>query len=66
VGGQDLNRACASASRFDLLTPQMAMIGRLGLGWPVLQKHLLARRHQELAGGEQRTFSSGLLRPVIS
>ena len=44
----------------------MAMIGRLGLGWPVLQKHLLARRHQELAGGEQRTFSSGLLRPVIS
>jgi len=41
----------------------MAVIGRLGLGWSVLQKHLLPRRHQELIGGEQRTFSARLLRP---
>lgn len=43
-------------------TPQMTMIGRLGLEWPVLQKHLLPRRHEELAAGDERTFARGRMR----
>src|SRR4051812_49212260 len=32
-------------------TPQMATIGRFGLSWDVLQKHLFPRRHQAVLPG---------------
>jgi hypothetical protein len=43
-------------------TPQMAMIGRLGLGTP--QKHLLPRRTKAVIPGTQRLFPIGLMRPA--
>ena len=43
-------------------TPQMALIGRLGIGRS-LAAHLLPRRRQGLFGGQQRTFRAGMLRP---
>lgn len=43
-------------------TPQMAMIGRLGINRS-LTAHLVPRRSQELIGGEQRTIPAGVLRP---
>lgn len=43
-------------------TPQMDLIGRLGIGRS-LEAHLLPRRRQELVGGEQRTIPPGVLRP---
>jgi len=43
-------------------TPQMATIGRLGLAWNVLQRHLVARRHQTVIPGLARTFPIGVLR----
>ena len=44
-------------------TPQMAMIGRLGIGWQSLQAHLLPRRHEAVMPGLQRTSPAGELRP---
>jgi hypothetical protein len=44
-------------------TPQMAMIGRLGIGWQALQAHLLPRRRETVMPGARRTFPSGQLRP---
>ena len=45
-------------------TPQMAMLGRLGLGpWGVLKHHLVPRRERNLNGVERRTFAAGTLRP---
>lgn len=43
-------------------TPQMATIGRLRLGWPVLQKHLVARRVEAITPGTSTVFPSGVLR----
>lgn len=43
-------------------TPQMAMIGQLGINRS-LAAHLVPRRSQELIGGEQRTIPAGVLRP---
>jgi hypothetical protein len=43
-------------------TPQMAMIGQLGINRS-LAAHLAPRRSQELIGGEQRTIPAGVLRP---
>ncbi len=45
-------------------TPQMAMIGRLGIGWQSLRAHLLPRRREAVMPGMQRTFPAGLLRPA--
>jgi len=43
-------------------TPQMALIGRLGIAQS-LDAHLLPRRRQGLFGGQQRSFPPGTLRP---
>jgi hypothetical protein len=43
-------------------TPQMDLIGKLGIG-PALDAHLLPRRSESLIGGEQRTIPPGVLRP---
>jgi hypothetical protein len=43
-------------------TPQMAMIGRLGLGH-ALDSHLVPRRHVRVIPGVQRTIAPGTLRP---
>jgi hypothetical protein len=45
-------------------TPQMATIGRLGLSWNVLQKHLLSRRHEIVLPGTEHVFPPGVLRPA--
>jgi hypothetical protein len=45
-------------------TPQMATLGRLGMSWWVLRKHLLPRRHQAVPPGAARTFAAGWLRPA--
>jgi hypothetical protein len=59
IDGHRLHRSVSTC-----WTPQMAMIGRLGLGrWTVLQSHLLPRRHERVVPGVQRTFASGVLRP---
>jgi hypothetical protein len=44
-------------------TPQMELIGRLGIGRS-LQAHLLPRRRRAVMPGIPRTFSPGLLRPA--
>jgi hypothetical protein len=43
-------------------TPQMATIGRLHLGWAVLQKHLLPKRHVSVFAGTTQVFPPGALR----
>jgi hypothetical protein len=43
-------------------TPQMALIGELGIARS-LQSHLLPRRVEGLVGVEKRTFAPGVLRP---
>jgi len=43
-------------------TPQMTTIGRFGIGWSVLQRHLVARRHVSVLPGLPRTFAAGVLR----
>ncbi len=43
-------------------TPQMEMIGRLGLSWKVLHDHLVARRREAVMAGTRHVFSPGLLR----
>src|SRR6266545_1414685 len=43
-------------------TPQMATIGRFGLSWDVLQKHLLPRRHEAVLPGTRRVFPPSALR----
>ena len=45
-------------------TPQMAMIARLGIGWPSLRAHLLPRRREAVLPSISKTFPSGLLRPA--
>jgi hypothetical protein len=44
-------------------TPQMAMIGRLGIARQ-LQAHLLPRRREAVLPGIPKTFPSGVLRPA--
>jgi hypothetical protein len=43
-------------------TPQMTTIGRLGLGWAVLRKHLVVRRVEAVTPGIARLFLPGDLR----
>ena len=43
-------------------TPQMAMIGRLGLGL-AFESHLVPRRNVRVIPGVQRTIAAGTLRP---
>jgi hypothetical protein len=43
-------------------TPQMTTIGRLRLGWPVLEKHLVARRLEAIMPGTSTVFPPGELR----
>jgi hypothetical protein len=43
-------------------TPQMPTINRLGLGWPVLRKHLVARRHEAIFAGTTQQIPAGVLR----
>lgn len=45
-------------------TPQMAMIGRLGIGWHSLQAHLVPRRQEAAVPGVPQTFPAGRLRPA--
>jgi hypothetical protein len=45
-------------------TPQMATLGRFGMSWAVLQKHLLPRRHEAVMPGTTHVFAAGLLRPA--
>ena len=44
-------------------TPQMATLGRFGMGDYVLQKHLVPRRHEAVLAGTKRVFPPGVLRP---
>ena len=44
-------------------TPQMAMIGRLGIGRQ-LEAHLLPRRREAILAGAKKTFPSGVLGPA--
>ena len=44
-------------------TPQMAMIGRLGIGWQSLRAHLQPRRRKTVVPGVPHTFPAGTLRP---
>jgi hypothetical protein len=44
-------------------TPQMELIGRLGIGRS-LQAHLLPRRHEAVMPGIPRTFAARVLRPT--
>jgi hypothetical protein len=44
-------------------TPQMAMIGRLGIGWESLRAHLLPRRREAVLPSVPKTFPSGAVRP---
>ena len=43
-------------------TPQMELIGKLGIA-PTLYAHLLPRRREGMIGGQERTFPPGALRP---
>ena len=43
-------------------TPQMTTIGRLRLAWPVLQRHLVARRVEAVMPGTSTVFPPGELR----
>jgi hypothetical protein len=43
-------------------TPQMGLIGELGIA-AALQEHLLPRRRRTLHGGQRRVFPPGALRP---
>lgn len=45
-------------------TPQMATLGRFGMSWASLQKHLLPRRTETVLPGTARTFPPGALRPA--
>jgi hypothetical protein len=45
-------------------TPQMAMIRRLGIGWPSLRAHLVPRRREAILPSVSQTFPSGVLRPA--
>jgi len=45
-------------------TPQMTTLGRLGMSWQVLQKHLLPRRHEAVLAGTTHVFPPGALRPA--
>jgi hypothetical protein len=55
IRGRDFNSHIATC-----WTPQVALIGRLGLA-PTLEAHLLPRRREDINGGDQRTFPAGLL-----
>jgi hypothetical protein len=44
-------------------TPQMAMLRRLGMGWPSLRAHMLPRRHEAVLPSSREVFPSGALRP---
>jgi hypothetical protein len=55
--GRPLRRAFSTC-----WTPQMATLGRLGLSWQVLQKHLVPRRRGTVLPGTSRTFPAGDLR----
>ena len=45
-------------------TPQMETIGRFGMSWAVLQKHLLPRRHETVLAGTAHVFPPGVLEPA--
>jgi hypothetical protein len=55
--GKQISRAFATC-----WTPQMTTIGRLRLGWPVLQKHLVARRVHAVMPGTSTIFPPAELR----
>lgn len=59
VAGQPVTRNFSTC-----WTPQMTLIGRLGLSWKVLQAHLVTRRVKHLHAGEHVVFSRGTLRPT--
>jgi hypothetical protein len=42
----------------------MATLGRFGMSWDVLQKHLLPRRHEAVVAGTKRAYPPGVLRPA--
>jgi hypothetical protein len=43
-------------------TTQTATLGRLGLSWNVLRRHLLPRRHETVLAGSTHVFPPGVLR----
>lgn len=45
-------------------TPQMTLIGKLGLSWNILKAHLVRRRVKRVAPGQQVTVPPGVLRPT--
>jgi hypothetical protein len=44
-------------------TPQMATLGRFGMGGDVLETHLVPRRHEAVLAGTKHVFAPGVLRP---
>ena len=55
LNGKPIHRAFSTC-----WTPQMATLGRLGMSWDVLRKHLLPRRHEAVLAGTKRSFPSGV------
>lgn len=57
LGGHALRRSFSTC-----WTPQMPTIGRLGIGWTVLEQHIGPQRQQAVPAGRSVTFPSGVLR----
>jgi hypothetical protein len=57
LNGRPVNRTVSTC-----WTPQMEMLGRLGLSWDVLTKHLVPRRQKAVLPGTNTVFGGGALR----
>ena len=59
LNGRPIHRAFSTC-----WTPQMATLGRFGMGGNVLETHLAPRRHEAVVAGTTRVFAPGGLRPA--
>ncbi len=59
LNSRPINRAFSTC-----WTTQMATLRRFDMGDNVLQKHLVARRHEAILAGTRRIFPAGVLRPA--
>ena len=59
LNGKAIDRAFSTC-----WTPQMETLGRFGMSWAVLQKHLLPRRHETVLAGTTHVFPPGVLEPA--
>jgi len=56
LNGKEVDRAFSTC-----WTPQMETLGRFGMSWEVLQKHLLPRRHETVLAETTHVFAPGAL-----